>query len=521
MINLVLMIIFIAITLIAFGYGIYSVVQIVRHPMPKTINYKKEIKKLLVLDGITLVSTLVLFIFLSLYQSYPLLAGEWVELVFGSMMFGLGFPTAVYSFILHYYAKEMDGILKRRLFISMLVSFLLIIVGLWLLTNSFADYLIYPMVNGLSFQAGFVNPAMSVRPNLAWYAICIISGAVLVLFICDHRYYKEYGMHGIIESTFFVAFPAGIIGARIGYVIGEWNHGPNSFADRVASGEWWAPFAIWEGGLTIISGAIIGIVVGVIWFMWRNKKYSIWLAVDIIVPCILIAQAVGRWGNYFNCEVHGLEVEASSMWFLPKIVLNNARFSDTAGWASSGMVYLPLFFIESVSNLFGYFVIRVLVGKCLRKYLELGDLAFLYVAWYGLTRVILEPLRHPSYNIGNDGYWSWIWSIIFFLLAMTLIAINHIVRFIIEEKKGTGITIKHSFNIGLFGGLTSLVVALAFIITGAILMSKGEPSGTITFSYYNNGIIVLVIGCSIALLILVFVPYLLRGIKNRRVATNG
>ena len=515
MLNLIFMIAFIVVTVGILGFGIYKVIQIVKNPMPKTINYIAEIKRLIFLLVASSVSTILLFVFLAKYQAYPLKAGEWVELIIGCLLFGTALPASINSFILHYYAKELPEKTKKMLFLSLLSSLVLICVGLLLLTNAIADYLVYPLVNGISFSAGFVTPAMEQSPNIAWYALCIISGAMLVYFICDHRYYKEYGKHGILETQFFVSFPAGIIGARIGYVIGEWNHGPNSFATRVANGEWWAPFAIWEGGLTIISGAIIGILVGIAFYLWKNRKYSIWLAVDIIVPCILIAQAVGRWGNFFNCEVHGLEVSRESMWWLPKIIANNARFSDTAGWANEGMIYLPLFYIESIANLIGYFIIRFAIGKGLRKYLELGDLAALYVAWYGLTRVIMEPLRHPSYNMGNDGYWSWIWSIIFFLLAVLLIVFNHIVRFIIEEVKHTGVTIKKSLFKGVLACSLFLVISLPFIILGTIGMATGTPSNTIAFNDFNNGIIFLVIGVSFFLLQAVCIPYIIRGIKYK------
>ena len=508
---LVLMIIFIVLAVGLFGFSIYKVYNLIKHPMPATIDYRAEVKRLGYLTIGAAVSTIVLFVFLSLYQQYPLKALEWVELITGALFFGVGLPTAVLCFILHYYAKELKPENKKFFFKTMLLGFLLTILGLWVLTNSFADYLIYPMVNGINFTKGFVNPASAYKPNIAWYAICILSGAVLVYFICDHRYYKEYGVHGIPESTFFVAFPAGIIGARIGYVIGEWNHGPNSFADRVANGQWWAPLAIWEGGLTVISGALIGIIVGVAWFMWRNKKYSIWMAVDIIVPTILVAQAIGRWGNYFNCEVHGIESNISNWWFLPKIVLNNARYSDVSGFAKEGYLYVPLFYIESIANLLGYFVIRYLVGVKLRKYIELGDLAFLYIAWYGLTRVIMEPLRDTHYNMGNDGYWSWIWSFVFVVGAVLLIAINHLLRFMIEEKKGTGITIKNSFLKGMIALGVFFVISATFIIIAAILMSKGTFSQYLGFNDFNNGLILLVIGVSFLLLSTLTCPYIYRG----------
>ena len=143
-----------------------------------------------------------------------------------------------------------------------------LILSILFLTEGYAAHVKYPLPNGLSFSKGFVTPDSGEGTNIAFYALCILSGAIYVYFICDHKLYLEYGKHGIVESTFLVAFPAGILGARIWYVIGNWNM---EFAGR----EWWAMFAIWEGGLTILGGAIMGIVVGVAWYMWRNKGYNI------------------------------------------------------------------------------------------------------------------------------------------------------------------------------------------------------------------------------------------------------
>jgi len=330
--------------------------------MPKTINYPQEIRNFIYLVGAIGISTTLIFVFLAMYHLYPMNPGDWASLIFGSLIFGLSIPTFTLSFILHYYGKEIGEKIDKGLFITIIVSAFTFLIGLVLLTNGVADYIPYPLVNGIDFSKGFVSPNSSGgKPNLAWYAICILGGALLCYVICDHRFYIEYGKHGILESTLFVAFPAGIISARIGYVIGEWEHG--GFAERVANGEWWSIFAVWEGGLTIIAGALGGIIIGIIWFLWRNKKYSIWIAMDVVIPCILVAQAVGRWGNFFNCEVHGNLVNASDWWFLPKMILNNSAFSESGGWAPAGQIYAPLFFVESIANLIGYFVIRFAVGR--------------------------------------------------------------------------------------------------------------------------------------------------------------
>lgn len=515
MVAMVFMILFIAIAIGMFAFAIFKAIKLVKFPMPKTIDYPKEIKFLMYLVGGIGLSVTLIFVFLSLYQLYQLNAGEWVSLIFGSLIFGLALPSFVLGFIIHYYAKEIEEKLNKKLFISLIFSGVLTCVGLLLLTNGIADHIIYPLVNGISFQHGFVTPNMGgLKPNIAWYAVCILSGAMLCYFISDHRFYQEYGKHGILESTLFVAFPAGIIGARVGYVIGEWNHG--GFAERVANGEWWSIFAVWEGGLTVISGAAVGIIVGVIWFIWRNRKYSIWIAMDVIIPCILVAQAIGRWGNFFNCEVHGVEESMANWWFLPKMIANNAQFSESAGFVSeSTNLYVPLFFVEFLSNLVGYFIIRFGVGQGLKKYIELGDQAASYIIWYGLTRVIMEPMRHTSYNMGNDGYWSWMWSIIFVLAGTFLIMANHLVRYIIRKKQNQPMIAKVNVPVSVGVSASIGVIGLALTILGMVFMLTSVQSNFLGFNRYNNGFIILTIGLGFLLILVCSVLYLLQGLKKK------
>lgn len=514
MVALVFMIIAIVGALGLASYSIYKCVKLVKSPTPRANNYPLEVKKLAYYNLATAFLILLTFIMLSIFQSYQLKGGEWAALVIGSLLFGFAFPSAVCAFIIHYYGKEIPLKLNKGLFWSIIGGLLVTGLGLLIITNSIADYITYPLVNGISFKQGFTVPG-GVKPSIAWYALCILGGAILVYFICDHRFYVEYGKHGILESTFLIAFPAGIIGARIGYVIGNWNRTAEglSFAQRVANGEWWSPLAIWEGGLTIITGALVGIVVGVLWFIWRNKKYSIWLAVDIIVPTILIAQAVGRWGNFFNAEVHGFEVAASSWrWFLPKMVLNNMAFSEKLGPAATGNIYLPLFYIEFLSNLAGYFFIRFALGKGLRKYLQLGDLAFSYIVWYGLTRVIMEPLRSHAYNMGTDNFYSWIWAMVFVVAGCFAIFMNHFIRYLLNRKK-------ESFkNQSLLGSSISsfvlLAVSVVFIVLGAIYMG-GERTNTMMFDSFNTGLLLLIIGLGVLSIFGCGIIYLIQGLSKK------
>lgn len=515
--KLAMMIIFAIVSVALLGFAFYKSIKLVKNKIPNLINYPSEIKKLGYIDIATTVSFIALFIFYVTYNNFPLTGGEWVELIFGSMLFGLTVTTFFISFIVHYYGKELPKKLNKGLYISMLTSLVAFFIALILLTNSFADYITYPLVNAISFSRGFIQPGGDRSASIAFYALFILGGAVLVYFLCDHRFYQEYGKHGILESTLYVAFPAGIIAARIGYVIGNWNGdlgGIESFASRCARGEWWSIFAVWEGGLTILAGAIGGIVAGVLWFKFRKKQYSLWLAMDVIVPAILIAQAVGRMGNFFNCEVYGQAVLAENCWIFPKIITNNMVFT-TQGVVdpnlAPGYIHLPLFLIEALINVAGYFVIRYGLGRGLKKYIEPGDLAASYLIWYGLVRVLLEPLRDASFNMGTQGYWSWFWSFFFIVGGALLIAANHVIRFIVSVSKKKNIVLKHSFQNGIIFTSIFSVVAIALIVVGTVMLANSTYVATLSYNQFSNGLLILILGISVLLMDGVSIPHIIQG----------
>lgn len=497
------------------GYGIYRVIKLVRSQTPKIINWKQECQTLGLIGAGHAVTFFAWTVGACLWSNYALTALEWAATIFGGIIFPSLFYTFLMTFIIHYYGKELNEKFNKWLFRIMFFSVPLALIFLFIWTDGFAAHLTYPLPNMLSFTKGFTHDGP--KPAISFYALFILGGAVLVYFLCDHKFYQQYGIHGKVESTFLVAFPAGIIGARIAYVIGEWNntsHG-QSFAQRVASGEWWSIFAIWEGGLTILGGAIGGIVVGVLWFMWRNKGYSIWVAVDLIVPTILIAQAIGRWGNFFNNEVHGASVAASYWSWLPTIISKNIAYSSSATYVE-GNVFVPLFLIESITNLIGYYVIADLFGRKLRRYTEFGDLAFAYLIWYGLTRVLMEPLRDSSFVMGKNGYWSWFWSIIYVVVGIALVMGNHFVRYLIKVKKGLIEPKKTWFTRGIISFGVVAVISLASLTIGATLMAGSTFAMKIEFNQYNIGIIFLALGVSVFVAnAVIAAPYLYQGFKVR------
>ena len=509
---MILAIIFLVIFAVLVGVNMYFAVSLVKSPMIE-IDFAKHFKKCALLVAGAVASFLIAsFGFYQWLKATPDFIHTF-QLVVGAILFSGGLLIAINAFIVHYYGKNIPEKLDKWLFRIQLIGFVVATFSFFIYTNGLAPYLTYPLVYGISFKQGLVTPDTG-SPNIAFYALCILSGAILVYFICDHYMYKEYGKHGTLESTFFVAFPAGIIGGRVAYVIGNWS---KEFAGQ----PFWHVFAIWEGGLTILGGAIGGILVGVLFFIWRNKKLSIWFAIDLVLPTILIAQAIGRWGNFFNCEVHGL-VDSVDHWkWLPEIIWRNAQFSSTGlDLRGTDQMYVPLFFIECVSNLLGFFVLAHIFDKALHKYHEPGDIGCGYIIWYGMTRVLMEPLRSADYQMGDKGYWSWLWSMVYVIVGTLLIVVNHIVRLIIKKKKGTYVVQPYDKKLGIISTAIIIVVSGSLLAVGAYMMATNEFVTKVEYNSFNIGSMILVLGISAFLTLGISLPILFGGLNKQNEAFN-
>lgn len=509
-IGLVLFIVFALISAALLVYGFTT--SILEIKKKEFHDYNNKVRNLLYVGASFSISLVLMFV--SIYW-WNKINPKWYELlqtIFGGLIFGFSTFIGYNFFVLHYYGKGIPEKLDKKLYIFLMVGITVSICSFFLTLNGFADYINKenPLANGISFKTGLTYPGHG-SPNIAWYAIMILAGAVLVYFYCDHQFYKEYGKHGLIESTFFIALPAGIIGARIFYVIGN-------FKTEFLGQEWWKVFAIWEGGLTILGGALTGIVVGVLSFMHANKGYNIFLAVDIILPSILVAQAIGRWGNFFNCEVHGVEVSAKYFAWLPKIILNNCQYSESMSSASSGNIYTPLFLIEGMLNILGFFILSHVFGKALRKYTELGDIACGYFIWYGLIRAILEPLRAEPYIMNNS--WSWFWSLAFIAGGVLAIILNHTIRNIIRVKKGIMRTDRNEkwIKYGIIWTIIISLLAGAFLGVGLPLIFTSDFEVIQTLNQFKIGILISCVGVCILAFLSISIPYIVRGKRNIKYA---
>ena len=489
-----------AAALVGFGYSVYQSIAFVKDKRTG-VDIMPYIKKSLYGNAFFIVLITVSFSLIFAWNGYSATAVEWIFCIFGTFFLAGSLCFGFNGFIYHYYGKNVPEKIDRRLYLVLMASIPLTFIFFFLCTNAFANIAgpNYLFPSGLNFTKGFVSPQDADKPNIAFYALCILSGAIFVYFLSDHFMYKEYGKHGTLETTFLICFPVGIIGARIAYVIGNWTK--DGFGTRMANGEWWCIFAIWEGGLTILGGAIAGIIAGILAYKLTNKGRSVFTVIDYVVPAILIAQAVGRWGNFFNCEVHGGLSSIDNWGWLPRIVLNNARYSSASGlgWAPEGYIYVPLFFIESITNIFGYCVLAHLFGIKFKKLLAPGDLGAGYLIWYGLTRVFMEPLRHPAFKMGEKDFWSWIWALVFVVVGALLIAINHIVRY--QKNREKGLTLPFALSTRLSAVICLGLIALPLMVFGIVLMSTNSYVAVLEYNAFNGGIVFLVLGFSFLIIL--------------------
>ena len=218
--------------------------------------------------------------------------------------------------------------------------------------------------------------------NIHMYALCILVGIILAVIITSRRMTKRGAEPGVVLDIALWAVPLGIIGARIYHVL---THPDDYF---FAGANIWNPFQpgaiwnIWEGG-NAIYGALIGGAVGV-WIGCRMTGIRFWSFADALAPGLLVAQAAGRLGNWFNHELFGMPTDLP--WGL-EIESTNAAFP--AGLAE-GTLFHPTFLYEIIWNLAGAALIILLER---RINLRWGKAFAVYLIWYGLGRSFFEAIR--------------------------------------------------------------------------------------------------------------------------------
>lgn len=213
------------------------------------------------------------------------------------------------------------------------------------------------------------------------YAVCILIGA-LIAYALGQYHFKKLGYSSeILSDFFFGVLLTGIIGARIWYVIFMWKDLYAAHPEEI--------IAIWHGGLAIQGGVIAGLIYSYYFFKKRNIPFLV--AGDAIMPGVLIAQACGRWGNFFNHEAFGSAVSLQflKILHLPQFIISNMYID--------GAYHHPTFLYESIGNIIVFLIIIFVVKK---KQQQTGEQFFSYFIGYGIVRVFVEGLRTDSLMLG-------------------------------------------------------------------------------------------------------------------------
>ncbi len=210
------------------------------------------------------------------------------------------------------------------------------------------------------------------------YGVMYAIGVLAAVALTSRLWERCGGRRELVHEVALWAFPAGLIGARLSFLATSWNEVPE---------HWWGPLAVWKGGLSIWGGIALGTLVGV----WRLRRAGADVAafMDVAAPGLLIAQAIGRIGNYFNQELFGGPTQ------LPWALEIDAAHRP-AGYEAFATFH-PTFLYELLFNLV---LAGVLLMLLRRGRVRPPGIFALYVTGYSGFRIVEETLRiDPSHHV--------------------------------------------------------------------------------------------------------------------------
>lgn len=264
------------------------------------------------------------------------------------------------------------------------------------------DKVYFPFLGGDNiFTNGFrLNNEMFTIPgtNFAvyWYGFLIALG-ILLAMIYGFKKMRSFGIDPDRATDAVIGGLIGaIIGARLYYVIFSFS----DYLTESGSVDWKAIISIRDGGLAIYGGIIGAILVGGI--IAKIKKLKLVALLDVVAPCFLIGQAIGRWGNFFNQEAFGSNttlpwgmMSSKTISYLSEV---QTEIADKAGVVIDQ--YLPVhpcFLYESLWCILGFVLLHLYAKH--RKFD--GEVFLMYIGWYGLGRFFIEMLRTDSLYLAN------------------------------------------------------------------------------------------------------------------------
>lgn len=216
--------------------------------------------------------------------------------------------------------------------------------------------------------------------TIYWYSIIILT-AVLIGYNMVFNYCKKIGYRAsVVSDMLFYLVIWAIVGARLYYVIFNFSAYKDNLLDI---------FMLWEGGLAIYGAVIAGIIY--IYYYCKKHELNFIKVLDIFSLSLLLGQAIGRWGNFFNSEAYGgiTTYEAMSGIGIPEFIIK--------GMYIEGAYRQPTFLYESIWCFMGVIILYIIRKK---YYVKVGQQVYFYLIWYGVGRFFIEGLRSDSLYIG-------------------------------------------------------------------------------------------------------------------------
>jgi len=210
--------------------------------------------------------------------------------------------------------------------------------------------------------------------SIRWYGVLIMAAVVLGLVLAGREAKRQAVSIELVYDLFFYMLVSAIVGARLYYVIFSWDLYRNNLKEI---------FAFWHGGLAI-HGAVVGGIVSALIYT-RLKGLSFWSVADICAPSLILGQAIGRWGNYFNQEAFGRPTNLPWGIFIDEAHRPLQYVQQTH--------FHPTFLYESLWN---FCVFLLLLWLRRRRGIVTGDVFFAYLVLYSLGRFWIEGFRTDS-----------------------------------------------------------------------------------------------------------------------------
>jgi phosphatidylglycerol---prolipoprotein diacylglyceryl transferase len=244
---------------------------------------------------------------------------------------------------------------------------------------------------------------------IRWYGILIVGGAVAAAYVGSIEARRKRDNPDHAWNLLIWCLILGIIGARVYHVLSSPAGNSRGFEYYFIEQPFTTlnlfglavPFPtalmIWEGGIGIFGGVVGGILA--VFIYSHRYRLNAWRWLDNLAPGMLLAQAIGRWGNYFNQELYGPPTTLPWGITITDVSQRIPPYNDLSLYPLDTRFH-PVFLYESVWNVLGFIILMWLARKLAYKLFD-GDILSLYLIWYPIGRILIESLRPDAWTLGG------------------------------------------------------------------------------------------------------------------------